>query len=90
MMRGGGYVWRSFRASSAGEREFHVARGINGGSAHARQHQHAADLLANRSQHFHFASSMLMRLAVLHVDYADDPVSRNDWRGQKRLEGVLR
>ena len=56
---------------------------------HPRQHQHAADLLPDRRQHFQFAAGVLVRQPVLHVDHAHHPVARDHRSRKKRLKVIF-
>ena len=63
---------------------------IDGRRGHTGQRQRAAHLFTERGEHFHFATRMLMRLAMLHVDDAHHFIPGDHGGREKRFERVFR
>ena len=56
----------------------------------ASQHKQTSHLLADGSEELHLAPGVGVRLAVLHIDNADDAIADHYGDGKKRLVGVFR
>ena len=78
----------ALRPRYLGQQEFEIGGRVHG-LFEAGEQEERADHLADGGEGFHFGASVLMRVAVLQVDDADDTVARDDRSREEGFEGVL-